>query len=159
MEIFLSNTFRLKIGNLKSRCYRRFLATKGEQRELDTELNKMGNISLLASQEATASHSRGPQHCAPPRGLTLLPFPFRYRIVGGLRERFWTLEVCQSNWRMDRIQSPRKLGKLIGHFEKAPGPSQIQDPVYKPRGTKQLSLACLHSYTVHTPVLSMATWP
>ena len=35
--------------------------------------------SLFASQEARVSHSMEPQHCALPRGLTLLPFPLWYQ--------------------------------------------------------------------------------
>ena len=48
-------------------CCCQYLATKGEQRELDIEHNKLGNISLLASQEATASHSSELKHFSPKR--------------------------------------------------------------------------------------------
>ena len=39
------------------------------------------------------------------------------------------------------IHGPQKVGKLIGHFKKAPGPSPIQAPGYNPRGTK-ISPSC-----------------
>ena len=44
-----------------------------EPRELDTEVNKLGSISLLASQDAVASHCRVLQHF--PKRIDTPPFP------------------------------------------------------------------------------------
>ena len=69
---------------------------KGKQRDLYIQFNKLGSVSLLASQKAPTSHSRGPLQCAPPRRLTLLPSPW-YPIVGG-HEGDSTCRLQQGAW-------------------------------------------------------------
>ena len=89
-----------------------------EQLVMNKEASK-GNRTfrslMCASPEVTASHTPGDPSIAPPRTDTPA-FP---------------TEACQSNlgkgsvgWWGGPIKSPRKLGKLLGYFEKAPGPSQ-----------------------------------
>ena len=45
----------------------------------------MGNISLLASQKATVSHSRGPQHGST-KGINTPPFPLSVPDWWGLQD-------------------------------------------------------------------------
>lgn len=52
---------------MASNCYHMYLARKKEQKELDTEFNKVGSIKLLLAKKATASHSQGLQHFSPKR--------------------------------------------------------------------------------------------
>ena len=50
------------MGEIKKTLLPAVFSSERKQSELDIEFNKQGSISLLVSQEAAASHSRGLQH-------------------------------------------------------------------------------------------------
>ena len=124
---------------LLSLVFNQILLKEREQRELDIQFNKLGSINLLASQETTASHPRRLQHLCT-KGINTPPFPLP---VMNCREAQREARDHRGLTRRCKpMQSPWKFEKLIGVFEKAPGPSQTQAPGCNPRGTKKLALSC-----------------
>ena len=91
-------------------CYPQYLARKGEGRELDIELNKLGSRSLFASPGSYSfSHalpySKGTTAVCSAKGINTPPSPpLQYKIVWGYVGRCWTKEACQSKWN-EPIQS------------------------------------------------------
>ena len=89
----------------------------------------------MLSQEATASHPRGLQHCSN-KEINTSPFPSlepEPGTGGGARPKRPVSLTTESK----PIQDPQKFGELTGSFEKAPSLSQTQAPGYNPREKKE----------------------
>ena len=121
-------------------------------------------MSLLASQEAAASHPRGPQQLLR-QGNLPSSLPLWYQIVGG-----------SPGMGLDHngpIQSLRKPGNWMGSFERAPGPSQIYTniisgeqrisiclpPTFSLSLARDLHLHGALTHFLHGHVALTATWP
>ena len=98
------------------------ITKKGEQGELDIELNKLGRTSLFVSPgNYRFSLSRGPQHCVLPRGLPLLPSLLWYGFWGQrwCRGRCWTIACACSPH--DHVASVAVWLMRFGRHMRAPG--------------------------------------
>ena len=155
-------------------CYHQCLAYSNNikylrsKKDLDTELNKVwGAWSCLLSQEATASYHMGLQHFST-KGSNSLPPSSGTWLLGGIGGGAWPKSAVSLSRERKSIWSPWKLGKFIGHFEKASGLFRAQANTISGEQRCALSLSFslsfpdLHgifTYLLHGHVAQQAAWP